>query len=141
MSVFIDSGFFVAFHNKRDANHDTAKELMKSIANGDMGITYTSDYIFDEAVTVALTRTRRLDIALNIGRMILGEIISPFIIMHKVNEEAFRGAWSLFSKYAERGLSFTDCTSIALMKMQGIEKMVSFDSGFDGLVPRIFKSF
>jgi predicted nucleic acid-binding protein len=34
-------------------------------------------------------------------------------------------------------MSFTDCTSLALMEMRGIEGIASFDSGFDGLVKRI----
>ncbi|MGQ9468704.1 MAG: type II toxin-antitoxin system VapC family toxin [Nitrososphaerales archaeon] len=97
----------------------------------------TSDYVFNEAVTVALIRTRRIDIALSVGKMILGELIEPFVIILRVNGEAFREAWDIFSQYAERGLSFTDCTSISLMKMKGIEKMTSFDADFNGLVPRI----
>jgi hypothetical protein len=137
LSVFIDSGVFVAFHNKRDANHDKAKDLVKRIANGAMGSAYTSDYIFDESVTLALIRTKRQDIALGVGRMILGELTKPFTIMLRVDAGAFREAWNLFPRYTERGLSFTDCTSMALMKMMGIEKIVSFDSGFDGLVTRV----
>jgi predicted nucleic acid-binding protein len=136
LNVFIDSGIFIAFHNKRDVNHDRAKEIMKSIANGDMGSAYTSDYIFDEAVTSALIRTRRMDMALSVGKMILGELITPFVIILRVNGDAFREAWKFFSQYAEKGLSFTDCASIALMK--SINKITSFDSDFDGIVPRIF---
>jgi predicted nucleic acid-binding protein len=37
----------------------------------------------------------------------------------------------------ERLLSFTDCTSLALMEKHGIESIASFDSSFDGLVKRI----
>jgi len=137
VGIFIDSGFFVAFHNSKDYNNRRALELMREIVAGRLGSAYTSDYIFDEAVTVALVRTGRTEIALNIGRMILGEITRPFLIIIRVNNESFSEAWKLFSRYAERGLGFTDCTSIALMRMSGINSIVSFDADFDGIVPRI----
>jgi predicted nucleic acid-binding protein len=35
-------------------------------------------------------------------------------------------------------LSFTDCTSLALVEMRSLKQIMSFDGGFDGLVPRIY---
>jgi len=137
MGVFLDTGVFVAFHNIRDANHNRALELMRKVVDGELGTAYTSDYIFDEAVTVALIRTRRPENAMAVGRMILGEITSPFLAILRVGDDAFKDAWKLFPRYAERRLSFTDCTSIALMRRRGIESIVSFDTDFDGIVPRI----
>lgn len=137
MSVFIDSGIFTAFHNTRDSNNGRAVELMREIVSGGLGSAYTSDYIFDEAVTLALTRTRRPEIALSVGRMILGEHTKPFLVVLRVKGEAFREAWGLFPRYAERGLSFTDCTSIALVRMRNIKSIISFDADFDGIIPRI----
>ncbi|MFQ6095741.1 MAG: type II toxin-antitoxin system VapC family toxin [Candidatus Bathyarchaeia archaeon] len=100
MSVFVDTGVFIAFHNTRDRNHNRALELMRSIVNGELGTAYTSDYIFDEAVTVALVRTRRPENALAVGRMILGELTAPFLAILRVDDEAFKKAWRLFPKYA-----------------------------------------
>lgn len=137
MSVFVDSGVFVAFHNTRDANHGRATELVREIVAGRLGSAYTSDYVFDEAVTVALVRTRKPEIAVTVGRMILGELTTPSLVVLRVDDEAFKEAWKLFPQYARRGLSFTDCTSVALMRMRGIESLVSFDTGFDGIAPRI----
>ena len=48
-----------------------------------------------------------------------------------------RARWSLFTEYPERRLSFTDCTSIALMRKRGIDAIASFDRDFDGIIPRI----
>lgn len=137
MAVFIDSGVFAAFHNTRDSNHARASQLIRETAAGNLGSAYTSDYVFDEAVTLALVRTRRPEIALDVGKMILGELTEPFLAILRVNDTAFRKAWELFSRYIERGLNFTDCTSIALMETRNIENMVSFDSDFDGILPRI----
>jgi len=49
MSVFIDTGVFVAYINKRDSNHDRAVYLLEDIMRGKCGKAYTSDYVFDEA--------------------------------------------------------------------------------------------
>jgi len=69
--------------------------------------------------------------------MIRGELTIPFLVILRVNTTAFKEAWKLFSRYAEKELSFTDCTSIALMNMKNIENIASFDTDFDGIVPRI----
>jgi len=137
MTVFLDTGIFVAFHNTRDTNHTRALELIKTLVKGELGTVYTSDYVFDEAVTVALVRTGRPENALAVGRMILGEVTSPFTAILRVGEDDFNKAWALFPQYADRGLSFTDCTSVTLLRTRGIESIVSFDADFDGIVPRI----
>ena len=69
--MFIDTNIFVAARNKRDFNHRRAILLLRKALGGDYGSLYTSDYVFDEAVTVALIRTRRLEVAVDIGEFIL----------------------------------------------------------------------
>ena len=136
MSIIIDTGIFVAFHNRRDENHERAKQLIKSAAAGEYGLSYTSDYIFDEAVTLAAIRTRRQDIASSLGKMILGEGVPKFLLMLRVNDHAFKEAWGIFKK-TDGKLSFTDCTTIALSKIYGAGSVMSFDSDFDGLLHRV----
>jgi len=81
-----------------------------------------------------LTRTKRLELAIDIGEFILS---SPRIIELRVSGDAFNATWELLKSLKERFLSFTDCTSLALMEKNGIKRIASFDSGFDGLVERI----
>ncbi|MCZ7362470.1 MAG: hypothetical protein O8C58_03915 [Candidatus Methanoperedens sp.] len=45
--------------------------------------------------------------------------------------------WNIFVKYANKKLSFTDCTTIELMNDRDIEYLASFDGGFDGIVQRL----
>lgn len=137
MTVLLDTGIFVGFHNSRDMNHQRALELMRGVTEGEFGAPYTSDFIFDEAVTVSLVRTGRPDIVRTVGGMILGEITEPFLTLLRVSENEFNQAWSLFNRYADRGLSFTDCTSIALLKTRKIDAIISFDADFDGIAQRI----
>jgi len=41
------------------------------VLKGEFGRVYTSDYVIDEAVTTALVRTRRHDLAVDIGKYII----------------------------------------------------------------------
>ena len=139
MSIFIDTGVFVAFHNTRDRNHSRAVELLKQVASGEYGSVYTSDYVFNEAVTLALMRTKKPIIATAVGELILGNPprISPFINLLRVTEDVFAKSWELFKRYMSKGLSFTDCTTVTLMKQTGIKNLLSFDRSFNGIVRRL----
>ena len=126
----------MAFHNTRDLNHDAATRLVRSIVGGQMGTAYTTDYVFDEAVTVALARTGRSDLATALGRLILGQGTPPFMELVNIDDDAFTRAWALFTRYAQRGLSFTDCASLAAMEDLRIDRIASFDTDFDGIATR-----
>jgi predicted nucleic acid-binding protein len=134
LSIFLDTGVLVAVKSADDRRHPRAEELMEPILKGEFGEIYTSDYVIDEAVTLVLTRTKRLELAIAVGEYVLR---SPRIIKLRVSEEVFDAAWERFKSLKEKPMSFTDCTSLALMEMRGIEGIASFDSGFDGLVKRI----
>lgn len=135
MAVFIDTGVFVALRNADDELHTRSRELMKKALKGEYGRTYTSDYVIDEAVTTALVRTRRHDFAVDIGKYI---IESPRITKLWTTKEAFDLAWEKFKAFADKPLSFSDCVSLALMEKNRVNQMMSFDSGFDGLIQRIY---
>ena len=135
MAVFIDTGVFVALRNADDELHTRSRELMKRALKGEYGRTYTSDYVIDEAITTALVRTRRHDLAVDIGKYI---IESPRITKLWTTKEAFDLAWEKFKAFADKPLSFSDCVSLALMEKNRVNQMMSFDSDFDGLVQRIY---
>jgi|Deesub1362A_J573_1020465.scaffolds.fasta_scaffold00059_67 hypothetical protein len=136
MSIFIDTSVFVAYINKRDSSHDRAVHLLEDIMGGKYGRAYTSDYIFDEAVTFSLLKTKDVKKALDVGKLILGDGNLPrFTDILFVDRGVFNKAWEIFLKYGR--LSFTDCTSIALMSEYEIRYIASFDSGFDGVVIRL----
>jgi predicted nucleic acid-binding protein len=134
MAVFIDTGIFVALRNADDDFHDRSKELMKKALKGEFGRVFTSDYIIDEALTTALVRTKKHALALDLGNYIME---SPRITKLRVSEDTFEKAWQKFKQCKDRPLSFTDCTSLALIEKSGIRQIMSFDSGFDGRITRL----
>lgn len=131
---------FIAFSNKRDTNHERSLELMDEVRRGRFGAAYTSDYVFDEAVTVALIRTGRVDLAIKMGKLILGsdeESIPSLAKLIRVDERIFSAAWATFKTGRFGGLSFTDHTILAHLREFKIDALISFDTHFDGLTTRI----
>ena len=135
MAVFIDTGIFVALRNADDEFHTRSKELMKRALKDEFGRINTSDYVIDEAITTALVRTRRHDIAVDIGKYI---IESPRITKLWTTKDTFDVAWKKFKTFKDQPLSFSDCVSLALMEKRRIKQIISFDSGFNGLTQRIY---
>ena len=134
MAVFVDTGIFVALRNADDEFHERSKTLMKRALKSEFGRIYTSDYVIDEAVTTAIVRTKRHDLAVDLGKYIMD---SPRIVKLRVDENCFKEAWLKFKAFKDKMTSFTDCTSLTLMEKFGINQILSFDADFDGLVFRI----
>jgi len=135
LAVFIDTGVFVALRNADDELHIRSKQLIKKALKGEFGRVYTSDYVIDEAVTTALVRTRRHNLAVDIGKYI---IESPRITKLWTAKDTFDVSWQKFKAFKDKPLSFTDCASLALMEKNHIKQIMSFDSGFDRLIQRVY---
>ena len=118
MAVFIDTGIFVALRNADDELHTRSKKLMKRTLKGEFGRIHTSDYIIDEAVTTALVRTRRHDLAVDLGKYI---IQSPRITKLWTTQNTFNTAWEKFKTFKDQPLSFTDFISLAHMEKNRIK--------------------
>jgi predicted nucleic acid-binding protein len=133
MSIFADTGAFLAYRNKKDKYHETAFKLFKEALKGKYGQIYTSDYIYDEALTLALIRTNNLAVAMDIAEVIR----SPRIKMVFIDTELLEKSTKTFKQYSDRNLSFTDAVTIEIMKELNIEKYFGFDSHFDGIVQQV----
>jgi predicted nucleic acid-binding protein len=123
VSIFLDTGFFLAYYDSRDKYHKRALELVKKIFSGEFGTVFTSEYIFDETTTLTLARKGPAK-AIELGEAILNSEIEIASIL----KEAFDRAWNLFKQ--RKNLSFTDCTTLEAMKANGIKNLASFDKGF-----------
>ena len=133
MSVFADTGAFLAYRNKKDRYHEVALKLFRDALKGKYGQIYTSDYIYDEALTLALARTNNIDVAIDIAEVIQ----SPRIRMVFVNAELLERATKTFKQYPSRNLSFTDAVSIEIMNELDIEKYLGFDAHFNGIAEQV----
>ena len=122
MSAIFDTSFIEALHNRREQEHARAKQIMASAIKGEYGRLLLPEYVFDEAVTLAYSRTDKKS-ALELGERLLS---SEFEFVPS-DPQTFNQAWETFRKTEK--LSFTDCVIIALSKSCGAA-VVSFDREF-----------
>ncbi len=123
MSVFLDTSYFVAYANSRDSSHDKAIDLAEQLKGLNFGQKFTSTYIADEAITYALAKEGH-DKAVSMGE----DLLNSDITLLDVSRTIFDEAWKLFRQ--RKGLSFTDCTTVALMRANSVGNLATFDGGF-----------
>ena len=138
MSVFVDTGLYYALQNERAQRHDAAISALSIIQGGQYGRPFTSEYVYDEAVTLVRSRTGSFSEAKTVGDRIRG--IDPYpdaIDLLSVTEDVFETAIERFDHYRDHPISFTDATTVALMDEHGVDHLLSFDDDFDGIVDRL----
>lgn len=138
MSLFVDTGVFYAHHDTDASRHDVATTALPTVLkSAEYGRILTSEYVYDEAVTLTYRRTNRMEDAIELGRRIRGVGTYPDSIdlLHS-SRSLFEEATDLFEEYADHGLSFTDVMTIVLVEYHDIDSVLSFDDDFDGIIDR-----
>jgi predicted nucleic acid-binding protein len=120
--IFVDTSAWFAVFSRRDGNHATAMSLIRSFTDE----LATTDYVIDETLTILLARRERRR-AVEFGRRV---IEGKWASIVRVESEDFTSAWKDFKQFADKGWSFTDCTSRVVMKRLGIVQAFSFDKHF-----------
>lgn len=138
MSIFVDTGIFYAHHDRSSPRHDAAAAAVRELLSGTYGQAFTSDYVFDETVTLTLSRTGRVEAARKVGERIRGSGDYPDAVsLLFVSSDCFERAVAAFDRFDDHALSFTDATTVALVEERDIDAVLSFDDDFDGLVERV----
>ena len=130
MSILVDTCAVIAVRNADDINHKKAMEIMVPVLRGQFGKVFVSDYIFDEAVTLAYIRTKNKKFVHDIAKFIRSKPIN----LRFIEPSDFENAWELYRKFDDKHFSFTDCTNIAIMERLRIDTLFTFDSEFNGIV-------
>ncbi len=125
MTLFVDTSAWYALNDRSDQHRDAALERMSRISSGQVGL-ITSDYILDESLTLISARTNRRT-AVAFGDLLLK---SSTVQLVTITEELRQAAFELFRKLSDKELSFTDCTSFALMKQMKLKSAFTFDDHF-----------
>ena len=120
--VFVDTGAWYALTDGKDPDHEAVVAALR--INRDRLL--TSNYVVDETLTLVRFRlgwkvAHRLGEQLRTGALARVERISL------ADEEA---AWTIFSTYADKAFSFTDCTSFALCQRLKLPLCLAIDSDF-----------
>lgn len=124
-AIFLDTSFFKALIDKKDDFHDSA--ATQWIRMGQQRVnTITTNFIIDETATLLRIKCGRPS-ALEFRERLSGGLKSVKIMRVLVSDE--KAAWTWFEKDWSK-LSFTDCTSFALMKRIGLTRAAAFDDHF-----------
>lgn len=138
MSVFVDTGVFYAHHDRDASRHDVGQRALAHVlSSASHGRVVTSDYVFDEAVTLALRRTGRVGAAIELGKRLRGDGYPDAVEILHTSPAHFDHAFEVFETYDDHQLSFTDAMTLALVEGHELDAVLSFDDDFDGLVDRL----
>ena len=121
MTVFIDSGFYIAFLVPRDQWFHAAEKAVRSEFRA-----VTSSLVVNE--TVSLLQARGL---LSTALAWLSEIRQdPDTQIVYVDAALQSEAWDHFPRWAASGANAVDCASFAIMQRMNIRKAFTFDRHF-----------
>ena len=120
--VFVDTSAIYAYINAKDPDHDRIKGFLNSFE----GQLLTSNFVFDEIITLVLARMGHGQAVLT-GQVLLNPNIFTMIRVGLSDE---RSAWELFVNRQDKTYSFTDCTSFVIMRKMDITKFLALDPHF-----------
>lgn len=122
---FIDTGFFISAFISDEENHKKAANALRMLMHNKEELVY-SDYVLDELLTwIRSHKGSKTSIT------VLDMLLDSEIKIVRIQDQHLLAATEIFRKYGN--LSFTDCTTVALMLDRGIKYICSFDSDFDSI--------
>lgn len=120
--AFVDTSAWFAYANRRDPDHARIRSVLQTYA----GQLVTSNFIFDETVTLCLYRLGH-QIATKVGEVLLDPTVVHLLRLTSDDEHR---AWSLFLARPDKTYSYTDCTSFVLMRRLGLHSAIALDADF-----------
>lgn len=123
--VFVDTSGLYALVEKNDAHHRAARRAVEDLLRGGRKLVLT-DYIVDETTTLANARS---------GKRVAMRVLdlleqSAGIRIEWVGSLRFEATTTFFRKHADRGYSFTDCTSFIVMSELELTQALTTDKHF-----------
>lgn len=126
---FVDTWAYRAIWDRRDPEHATARaKLETELARGALPV--TTNYVLDEAYTGVRLRAGSAA-SMAFGRGVRALAAQGAVRLEWIVEAREEAAWRMFERFAGLDrLSFTDCTSFAVMQELGIERVLTKDRHF-----------
>jgi uncharacterized protein len=120
--LFVDTGGWFAFFVASDPDHATTAAVLSQWE----GRLLTTDYIFDELVTLVRYRAGHRQ-AVRVGTALRDRRNVDLV---RVLAEDLETAWRTFVRQSDKQYSFTDCISFAVMKRLGLSTAAAVDDHF-----------
>ncbi len=129
MKLFIDTWGWVEIEDAREAKHQEVQKFYREFRR-QRGIVYTTDYVIDETISLLFKRLP-FNLADQSLTLIQSSITSGFVRLERINEERFENAIEFRRKYKDKPrISFTDLTSMVVMRELGITDVLTEDDHF-----------
>ena len=120
--IFTDTGGWYGMSVPEDPNHSAALDW--SARNRQPLL--TTDYVVDETLTLLRARGHSA-VALALGRKFFDGSLAT---IYHLTEDDIRASWEVFTRFADKEWSFTDCTSRVVMGKMEITEVFAFDQHF-----------
>ena len=124
MNVFVDTSAFYAVISQSDINNEISIEEWNRLLDDESVTFYTSNYVAVEAC--ALVRNR---LGYNALRNFLDDLL-PFATILWVDQILHASATEAMIAYGKNGPSLVDCSSFAIMRVNGITHAFAYDRHF-----------
>ena len=128
--LFVDTWGWVTLHNRRETRHDEVKAFYRQYRLSGAKI-YTTDYVLDETLTLIF---RRLPFKLaKISMKSINDAIEQgYLRLEWLSPSRFEEAKVLRLKFDDKSrISFTDLTSMVVMKEIGVVDVITGDEHFE----------
>ena len=126
MRIFADAAAWYALYDQRVEQYQAAKALFDGLVNRRVTF-FVTDYVIDEALTLIKGRLGHAT-AVACGEWLMR---SPIVKVIRIEPGQWDEAWETFRRYADKGFSFTDCTSFVVMRQHHLVDAFTFDHHFE----------
>jgi len=121
-AVLVDTSAYYAIKDKDDAFHPDALTFIKT----NTFPTITTNLVVIETLNLFKKRLGHYH-AIEIGEELFNPIMTTAL---QVTDRDITEAWRIFRRYDDKGFSFTDCTTFAVMERLKIPSVFTFDEHF-----------
>lgn len=132
--LFVDTGAFLAREIANDQHHQTACQGWREAEERGYRLV-SSEHVLDESATL-LARRSNYAFAAQWGE----DVLAAGIEWLRADEADLSQAFLLMRKFADQGVSFTDCLSAVLMKQNKMKLVFGFDHHFEAFGCRLWPS-
>ncbi len=126
--VFVDTWAYVALAVRDDPNHRRAADLGRRLED-DGALLVTTNYVVGETIT-RLRLDAGLALALGVAELVAETRREGRLRLLRVSEDDEGAALNWLRRFTDHRLSFTDCTSFAVMAREGIQEAFTADRHF-----------
>ena|SRR5665213_162820 len=124
-AVFVDTGGWMACADAADPTHVACCRARDAALDAGLAL-ITTDFVVDETLTLI-----RFRIGLAAADAWWQQIDrSSRVRWERVDSDRFERARQLFVRFRDKDLSFTDCTSAAIMRELGLTDVITTDRHF-----------